>query len=170
VVTVGSDLEYSLLVYDRLNLPAVWQQRTYAWNGTGFAQTAGPTSFAANPTVASFTVQAAPVTLGRTGDFWDGSVKVTVRSDGPQAVRAALGLAVAADRRTGGDWARCETVSDDNRAVCDLGTMAAGSFVTLTLPIRSGSEHGLDHGQIAIVAVQTGQFQYEPVMVQVANP
>ena len=115
VVTVGSELDYSLQPYGLLNLPPVWQQRTYAWSGAAFAQTAGSTTFAADPAVASFTVQAPPVTLAQTSaDVWDGTITVTVRADGPQAVAAALAVAMAAERPPGGDWARCGPDSDDD--------------------------------------------------------
>jgi hypothetical protein len=47
--------------------------------------------------------------------------------------------------------------------------MAAGSTVTLTLPIRTGHGQGLQDGHIALVAVQTDQLQYEPVAIGIAN-
>jgi len=169
VVSVGSGPNYSLLPYDMLNLPTLWQPRTYAWTGQAFAQAGGPTTFAADPTVAAFTVQAAPVALSQSGDFWDSTITVTVRADGPQAVAARLAVAVAGERRPVGDWARCGPGSDDNRAVCDLGVMAAGSTVTLRLPIRTAYDQGLQDGHIAIVAIQTDQSRYEPVAISVAS-
>ena len=66
VISVGSNPE---LRPDR-GAAGRWQQRTYAWTPRGFAQVAGPTSFAGDPDVASFAITAAPVTLtpmGRRG-------------------------------------------------------------------------------------------------------
>jgi hypothetical protein len=169
VVTVGSGPEQSQEMYGLLNPPAVSQQRTYAWTGAAFAQTAGPTTFAADPAAARFTVEVAPVRLGQpSGETRDGTITVTVRAHGPQAVKAALALAMWSERGPGGDWARCGPASD-NRAVCDLGVQAAGSAVTLNLPIRVCTCLGLGDGHIATAVVQLDQFEYEPVTIRVAN-
>jgi hypothetical protein len=151
--------------------PAVWPQRTYAWTGRGFAQAAGPTSFAGDANVASFAVTAPPVTLADgPGKFRSGTLTVTVRADGPHAVAAAVLIIASADRQPGGDWRRCGSDSDANWVLCDLGLLAVGESVTLSLPVQVDPDVRLPGGILGGVSVRTDQFEYEPVAIRVADP
>ena len=95
--------------------------------------------------------------------------KVALITGGSRGLGRAMAVALAAERRPGGDWARCGPDSDDNRAACDLGVLAVGSTVTLKLPIRTGPNRGFGD-TIAIAAIQHDQFEFEPVTIRATNP
>ena len=167
VVSVATQIQHGRA----LGPPPLWQQRTYGWTGQGFAQTAGPTTFAADPVVASFTVTAPPVALTEGSDgFREGTLTATVRADGPGGVEVGLMVVTSAERGPGGDWARCGADSSVQWALCDLGVLAVGASRTFSLPIRVPADLYLGDGTIGMMVVRIDQFEYEPVTIHVANP
>ena len=167
VISVGSNLGSG----QSQGPPAVWQQRAYVWTDRGFVQSAGPTSFAGDTDVASFAITAPPVTLtdGSEG-FRTGTLTVTVRANGPSAVAAALLITTNADRQSGGDWGRCGSDSDANWVLCDLGVLAVGESVTISLPVLVHPDVPLPGGTLGDLAVRTDLGDYASVTIRVANP
>ena len=167
VISVGSNLSSG----PTEGPPTVWQQRSYVWTDQGFLQSAGPTSFAGDTDVASFAITAPPVTLTDGSDgFRTGTLTVTVRANGPSAVAAALLITTHADRQAGGDWTRCGSDSDANWVLCDLGVLAVGESVTLSLPILVHPELPFPAATLGDLAVRTDLGDYAPVTIRVANP
>jgi hypothetical protein len=154
--------------------PPVWQSRTYAWNGQAFTQTAGPTTFTGDPAVASFTVTSQLITLSApSGDYRNGTISITVKALGPQTVTATLLFMTAQiQARSGGDWSRCQHEENDYFMLCDLGTLAAGSQATFTLPFRTHVDGRANHpdGRLGSVSLREGIYEHEPVTIKITNP
>ena len=144
--------------------PVVWQPRTYAWNGQAFAQTAGPTTFAADPAVASFTVTPRLAAEGDpSAEFRDGTLTVGIEARGPQPVATTLlvfgdGL----DAREGGDWGQCQHRTDNDWALCDLGILSLGDRRTIALPVRLYASNGDGFGYVQL---RTDVFEHGRVQI-----
>ena len=147
--------------------PVVWQPRTYAWTGQAFTQTAGPTTFAADPAVASFTVTPQLAALGDpAAEFRTGTLTVDIQARGPRPV--ATGLLVfdnGLEAREGGDWGRCQHRTDNDWTLCDLGVLNPGDRRTITLPVRVYASNGDGFGYVQL---RTDVFEHE--RVQIPNP
>src|SRR5262249_32436196 len=73
--------------------PAQVQWRTFAWDGTKFAQSSGPTSFPANPKVTDLKVSTTDEVFGpQEGQYQlrTGTITVTVKNSGPSAIPIVL--------------------------------------------------------------------------------
>lgn len=144
--------------------PPVWQPRTFAWSGNAFTQTGGPTTFAADPAVASFTVTPQIVTQGGpSGGDRTGTLSVGIKAHGPQAVPIAL-LVFEHDltAREGGDWGGCQHGQNDDWTLCDLGVLKAGDERTITLPVLVHDNDSIDVGYVQL---RTDLFEYERVRI-----
>ncbi|MCM0675863.1 hypothetical protein NCC78_14365 [Micromonospora phytophila] len=134
--------------------PAEWSQRQwrgYRWQGDAFAQVSGPTTFGPNPHPTDVSVTATDLVLA-TAD--DGSrtgtttVRIRNRGSGPVAY-VALRLGVPAAVRPDVDgWAPCRGEPQETRepVTCDLGRLAAGAELTLTLSFRVAAGTALGTG------------------------
>ena len=103
------------------------QWRTYGWTGRGFTQTAGSTSFTANPSSADLSLSVGPIVFGtpRNG-VRQASVSITVRNKGSRpAAKLSLFLffAKATVSGTGVTQATFTTLGQ----VCSVGTLDAGA-------------------------------------------
>ena len=114
-----------------------------------------------------------PVTLAApSGDYRNGTISVTVKAHGPQAVPATLLVQTnQIAPRSGGDWTRCQHEEGDHWTLCDLGTLAAGAEANVTLPFRAsaGPWLGYRDGDLQ-VQVREGVYEHEPVTIRVTNP
>jgi hypothetical protein len=130
---------------------AVAQLRTYEWSGTSFDQVDGPISFMALPSVADVEVSVPTLAFGAPVDgFRTATLIVTIHNNGPHPAPSALAYIeypFRIEEPSGGDWERCLDGSDgallgvESYTVCELGTIAAGETVTLTLPMRRSSQY-----------------------------
>jgi hypothetical protein len=140
--------------------PVVWQPRTYTWNGQAFTQTAGPTTFTADPAVASF-AQGDP-----SAEFRDGTLTVGIEARGPgPAATRLLVLDDGLEARAGGDWGQCQHQTDDDWTICDLGVLSPGDRRTITLPVRVYASNGEGFGYVQL---RTDIFEHE--QVRIPNP
>lgn len=116
------------------------QERTYAWNGSSYAQTAGPTSFRVDDsvdlalTVSDLSFGAADAQGCRTG-----TVTVTVANDGSTAVAdVAVLVKVHGLYAPGEGFVNCPGSSDIQRgdhAVALVGTVQAGQSRSATITV-----------------------------------
>jgi hypothetical protein len=122
------------------------QVRTFAWNGSAFTQVDGPTTFTADASVADVVVSAPTLNFGaKVNGTRTGTLTLTVRNRGPQAaeqVTILLDLRDFFSIGPGQDWAKCPVPGADSPAtrLCQLGTLPAGSTVTLTLPLTTQAD------------------------------
>lgn len=147
---------------------AVVQQRIYGWTGSAFAQVAGPTTFVADPTVADLDVTVPALAFSAPADgFRTATLSVTIHNNGPQTatdVSVYLEHRFAIEAPSGGDWDRCP---EDGQVstVCELGDIAPGQTVTLTLPMRRSSQYEAEETPHfstypGKVEARTGTFYY----------
>ena len=124
----------------------VRQWRTYGWTGTTFQQTAGPTSFPPNPTLADLRVTATDIIYAAPADDGSrhGTTTVTIRNAGPAAAQYVwLSLELGANvRHEGAGWSGCVEASSNPGSSppnlgCLLGPMRAGETKTLVLGVAS---------------------------------
>ena len=111
------------------------QWRTYAWTGSRFNQTAGPTKFGTDPRLTDLTLSASDLVLGPadTNGRRTGSVTVTVTNKGPVDVpRLGFGDFFTIGEPAGGDLARCRTVSLSGSDACLLDDLPVGKRRTYT--------------------------------------
>ncbi|MGI5148974.1 hypothetical protein ACQEVC_21860 [Plantactinospora sp. CA-294935] len=125
---------------------AVRQWRTYGWTGEKFAQTGGPTSFPAHPSLADLRVTATDLVYG--AQAADGSrhatTTVTIRNAGPaDADYVFLSLELGQNvRHEGNGWTSCLEADTNTRSSppnlgCLLGRISAGQTRTLVLGVAS---------------------------------
>lgn len=116
------------------------QWRTYAWDGSGFDQTGGPTSFPANPKLADLRVTATDAVFS--GMRGSATTTVTIRNAGPADARYVFlefEFYESPVTREGTGWSRCLESgdrSDNDRShaiTCLLDRVPAGETVTLNL-------------------------------------
>jgi hypothetical protein len=124
------------------------QVRTFAWNGSAFTQAAGPTTFLADRSAVDLAVSAPAVHfVAASGGRLSGTLTVTIHNKGPGEARQVsllvwFGEAMGAG--TGGSWGNCSGVDAGNRTpVCQVGDLAAGATVTLTLPLLADFTQGI---------------------------
>ena len=150
---------------------AVVQQRTYGWTGSSFAQVAGPTTFVADSTVADIEVTVPTLAFSApAGGYRTGTLSVTIHNNGPQtaaAVSVYIEHQFGIETPWGGDWFRCLWEGQIS-AVCELGDVAPGQTVTLTLPVRRSSEYEAEESPhfsafTGHVEARTGVFYYPSV-------
>jgi hypothetical protein len=126
------------------------QDRTYSWNGKGFAQTGGPTTFGERPDfridlrVTTSDLAFTPGTDGRS----PGEISVTIRNNGP---RESFNLAVSLDLaglevgREGSGWNACSTAQPaanekSSNTNCALKRrLNAGESITLRFQVWADS-------------------------------
>lgn len=141
------------------------QVRTFAWQPPGFAQVAGPTTFAVDRSAINLDVSAPAVRLsGLVGGKSSGTLTVTVRNPGKREVQGVT-VAVWPDQplspAAGGDWARCLTRDGTNRAmVCPIGDLPVDKAAALTLPFT-----GLFGSQAITVQLRIGDQTYSTLRV-----
>jgi hypothetical protein len=118
--------------------PKWWPQRqwrTYAWTGTRFSQTAGPTKFGTDPRLTDLTLTAGDLVVGPADASGKrpGSVTVTVTNKGPVDV-PGVGFAeyFTIGEPAGGDLSRCRMTPTDGGDACVLGGLQAGKSRTYT--------------------------------------
>ena len=118
------------------------QVRTFSWSGGMFQQTAGPTTFWADRSVANAALQVTPLSYGAAdgNGVRAGALTVVVRNDGPATVDLTLYALLTMAATAGGDWSRCVAPeplpAGGTVASCPLGTLTAGSSITLRLPVQ----------------------------------
>lgn len=131
---------------ERVASVVVRQWRTYGWTGTTFQQTAGPTSFSPNPTLADLRVTATDITYAAPADDGSrhGTTTVTIHNAGPAAAQYVwLSLELGENVRHEGDgWSGCVEASSNAGSSppnlgCLLGPMRAGETKTLVLGVAS---------------------------------
>ncbi len=117
------------------DLAATTQWRTFAWNGNGFTQTAGSTTFAADTSAAKLTgtatrlVFAPPVEQCRTGEL-----TLTVRNDGPRAAENVTAAVILPEYNVD-PCPNPPAGQSYGSALGDFGTIPAGSSKTVTVRI-----------------------------------
>jgi hypothetical protein len=153
----------------------VTQVRTYAWNGSGFTQADGPTTFIADPAVADLAVSAPTLNFGpKVNGTRTGTLTVTVRNKGPQAagqVSLSLVLLDYFANGPGQDWAKCPVPAGSyTTRLCQLGNMPAGATVTLTLPLTTQADASyMQPADNWFISIQPrrGDLKYPSVKVSV---
>jgi hypothetical protein len=111
------------------------QWRVYAWNGSGFAQVSGPTTFSANAKLTDFRITVDKLVL--TGDPRRGTLVVTVRNDGGTVPEFRLGLTLDGSLRLAAtEGCRRQAVGGKSVYICDVGRFAAGGTRTFRLDIE----------------------------------
>ncbi|MCG5447343.1 hypothetical protein NIE79_006112 [Micromonospora sp. NIE79] len=146
--------------------PGEWSQRQwrgYRWNGDGFAQVSGPTTFGRNPHSADVSVTATDLVLTTADDgSRTGTATVRVRNRGTKPVeRVDLQLGVPAAVRPDVDgWAPCggEPQHSSEPVTCLLGRLAAGAEVRLDLSFRvaEGVALGTGKADVRVWAMDAG--------------
>lgn len=122
-------------------LQGLRQQRTYRWNGSVFAQTAGSTSFVVPRRTFDLSVNASPMTYAKpVNGRRAGTMTVTIRNKGGTAV-ADLSVQLAMEP----GQADCADSGAGSRPSCVVGPLAPGAARTVTFhhPIpacEAGSE------------------------------
>jgi hypothetical protein len=143
------------------------QVRTFAWNGSAFTQVAGPTTFVADRSAVDLTVSAPTVHFRRTsGTHSAGTLSVTIHNTGPRAAQQ-VSLLVWTDAPlapgAGGDWAKCANADGSYPApLCQVGDLAVGATVTLTLPLVSLSGGG---GPVITLQPRIGDLKYDSLHI-----
>jgi hypothetical protein len=111
------------------------QWRSYAWNGTRFVQTGGPTKFPVNQNVTDLAVTSSDLVFGPpVNGVRHGSITVTVRNVGPAALPYRIGLTVPAGLRLVSP-SGCKTRSYSQPVVdvtCDQAALTPGRTRTTT--------------------------------------
>jgi hypothetical protein len=129
---------------------AVAQLRTYEWSGTSFDQVGGPISFMALPSFADVVVSVPTLAFGApSGGFRSATLSVTIHNNGPHPTSAAhafIEYPFGIEEPSGGDWERCLDGNDallglESYSICELGSIAAGQTVTLSLPMLRSSQY-----------------------------
>jgi hypothetical protein len=124
------------------------QWRVYAWQGGGFRQVSGPTSFPADPPAAELSVRAGDLTFTRATSGYVGEMTVTVANTGSlDVVHATLELMVPKQAEPAGDgWTGCTVRShiEQLALTCAIADLTAGStrqlhfgFVAATTTVPS---------------------------------
>jgi hypothetical protein len=119
------------------------QTRTYAWTGTGFAQTTGPTTFPPNPHLVDLRITTTGLALGKpVNGHRAGTFRVTVSNRAAvdaEHVTVEMLLPLWLEP-TGSGWAGCDEWGPARGVPhrCELGRLAAGASRTLTLGMRAG--------------------------------
>jgi hypothetical protein len=124
------------------------QIRTFAWNGAAFTQVAGPTTFLADRSAVDLAVSAPSVHfVAASGGKLSGTLTVTIHNKGPGEARQVSLLVWLDDTMqagAGGDWGKCARVGTSGvTSVCQLGDVAAGATVALTLPLVTDMTQGI---------------------------
>ncbi|MBM0234029.1 hypothetical protein JNW91_20580 [Micromonospora sp. STR1_7] len=149
--------------------PGEWSQRQwrgYRWKGSAFAQVSGPTSFGPNPHSADLAVTATELVLSTADDgSRTGETTVRIRNKGTAAVpHATLRLNVPSAVRPDVDgWGPCgnEPQETSQPVTCDLGRIAAGAEVTLTLSFRAAVGATVGKGSADVdVRPMDGDFNF----------
>lgn len=138
------------------------QWRTYAWTGSRFNQTAGPTKFGTDPRLTDLTLSASDLVLGPadTNGRRTGTVTVTVTNKGPVDVpRLGFGNFFTIGEPAGGDLSRCRTASLSGSDACLLDDLPVGKRRTYTFRFLIPS--GGTGGQQSLLLVHfDGQGRY----------
>ena len=120
----------------------ITQVRTFAYQNGTFHQTAGPTTFSADTSYANVTATAPTVTFADTEGSAGtrmGTLTVTATNHGPHpasSLTLLVGMPLATpDSRSQGSWDRCQPLGGDSVQLCQIGSLGAGSSITLTLPL-----------------------------------
>lgn len=123
------------------------QWRAYSWNGSGFAQSGGPTAFPPNPYVTDLSVTGGNLTMRPAGDNrLTGSLTLTVRNAGPvpatkPGVRVALPKGFTASALPSGCTA--STIFDGSTVVqCGLSRLAVAATRTVTFDVGAPASIG----------------------------
>ena len=134
-------------------------------------QSAGPTTFTADPAVTGVDVSRSTIEVGPDRDGWfDARLAVTVRVTGSQAAPVSLVLGPFGNGiRTvpGGDWNRCQVTSWF--VTCELGSMTPGATTDIGLSFRMFSP-GIADNALGRVYPRTDGLEYPTVPIRVTNP
>lgn len=112
----------------------VHQWRTFAWTGTTFAQTAGSTSFLADPSVSPLSVTPGQVVVPAGTGCVTATLTLKVHNAGPRAA-GAVTVAVMHPYLDQNDCPQVPASQGFQSSLADLGTVAAGQTKTVTLTI-----------------------------------
>jgi hypothetical protein len=123
------------------------QWRTYSWTGHAFAQTAGSTSFRADPTSANLTLAVAPIVFDKLPNgARRASVQVTVHNRGSRPA-AKLSLYLFFSRVVVSGPGVQEPTWTAFGEVCPVGTLAAGGTwqrtLTFTIDPDAAAQFGI---------------------------
>jgi hypothetical protein len=172
---IGADGSIQLQVLDfpvpfacseRQDVQARWvtkQWRTFAWNGSGFVQSAGPTSFPTNPYASDLSVTSSDLTMvHQTNGHYLGTMTVTVKNVGPAAIPYRMVTTTQYGMKLTGP-ASCSAVSNFNPGgtstmgtTCTGATLAAGASRTITLKFDSPSRTTPDFLPDTVVSPASG--------------
>jgi hypothetical protein len=119
------------------------QWRTYAWTGSVFAQSGGPTSFPPNPYVSDLALSSTNLVMARQPNgHYRGTMTQTVRNLGSNSIPYSIEFAVTTGMRPVTPAHGCKvfpalTFGMDTEFSCPGGTLAGGSTRTLKLTFDS---------------------------------
>ncbi|MFF5175256.1 hypothetical protein ACFY3U_21845 [Micromonospora sp. NPDC000089] len=145
--------------------PPQWAQhqwRTFRWNGSGFEQVAGESSFPTNPYSVDLSVTTTPVHMTKNTDgsgTYSGSIDVRIRHLGG---RDATGVELRLNLQMGlfpvdNSWTSCRPGYRTSRdpTVCRLGALRSGDEITLRLPLQvpQGTPYRGEKGLVAVTAL-----------------
>jgi hypothetical protein len=140
------------------------QSRTYGWNGSTFAQTAGSTSFAVPVGAFELSVDVSPMTYAEASQGQRlGTLSVMIRNSGPVAVdHITVQLVMRSEELV--EPAGCRIPDGKPRVSCPIGRLGPGEVTTLFFhqPISLSEPHvAINRG--ADLQVRVGDQKYREV-------
>ena len=139
--------------------PAQFQWRTYGFDGTGFSQTAGPTSFPVNPKVTDLKVTATDLTFAAaTGGGYQGTMTVTVTNAGKSPMSYSLSISVQPGVQVvAPTGCTVQTYPQPVEGIsCPQGSLAAGATRKVTFQLTTNSTTTPDFLPTASVTLAAG--------------